>query len=66
MHKIGACLPKLGQADPRWQALVLAPGYLLSNSLLRNEDVFPVSEITVYRMQCIRCMHINDMAFWKY
>jgi hypothetical protein len=26
MHKIGACLPKLGQADPRWQALVLDPG----------------------------------------
>jgi hypothetical protein len=25
--------------------------YLLSNSLLRNEDVLPVSEITVYRMQ---------------
>jgi hypothetical protein len=26
MHKIGACLRKLGQTDPRWQALVLAPG----------------------------------------
>jgi hypothetical protein len=26
-------------------------GYLLSNSLLRHEDVLPVSEITVYRMQ---------------
>jgi hypothetical protein len=26
MHKTGACLPKLGQADPRWQTLVLAPG----------------------------------------
>jgi hypothetical protein len=26
MHKTGACLPKRGQADPRWQALVLAPG----------------------------------------
>jgi hypothetical protein len=26
MHKTGACLPKLGQADPRRQALVLAPG----------------------------------------
>jgi hypothetical protein len=25
MHKTGACLPKLGQADPRWQALVPAP-----------------------------------------
>jgi hypothetical protein len=26
-------------------------GYLLSNSLLWHEDVLPVSEITVYRMQ---------------
>jgi hypothetical protein len=26
MHKTGACLPKLGQADPRWQVLVLDPG----------------------------------------
>jgi hypothetical protein len=25
MHKTGACLPKLGQADPRWQALVPGP-----------------------------------------
>jgi hypothetical protein len=25
MHKTGASLPKLGQADPRWQALVLDP-----------------------------------------
>jgi hypothetical protein len=26
MHKIGACLPRLGQVDPRWQVLVLDPG----------------------------------------
>jgi hypothetical protein len=26
MHKTGACLLKLGQADPLWQALVLDPG----------------------------------------
>jgi hypothetical protein len=26
MHKTGACLPKLGQADPRWQAQMLDPG----------------------------------------
>jgi hypothetical protein len=26
MHKIGACLPKLGQADPLGQALVLDSG----------------------------------------
>jgi hypothetical protein len=26
MHKTGACLPKLGQADPLGQALMLDPG----------------------------------------
>jgi hypothetical protein len=26
-------------------------GYLLSNSLLRNEDVLSVSDIIIYRMQ---------------
>jgi hypothetical protein len=26
MHRTGACLPKLGQADPLGQALVLDPG----------------------------------------
>ena len=26
MHKTGACLPRLGQADPLVQALVLDPG----------------------------------------
>jgi hypothetical protein len=26
MHKTEACLQKLGWGDPRWQALVLAPG----------------------------------------
>jgi hypothetical protein len=26
MHKTGACLPKLGQADPLVQTLVLDPG----------------------------------------
>jgi hypothetical protein len=25
MHKTGACLPKLGQADPRGKSLVLDP-----------------------------------------
>jgi hypothetical protein len=50
MHKTGACLPKLGQADPLMQALVLDRGYLLSSSLLRHEDVLSVSEIAIYRM----------------
>jgi hypothetical protein len=33
MHKIGACLPKLGQADPLGQALVLDPGLPLEQPL---------------------------------
>ena len=49
MHITGACLPKLGQADPLGQARVLDPGYLLSSSLLRHEDVLSVSKVTVYR-----------------
>jgi hypothetical protein len=51
MHKTGACLPKQWQADPLVQALVLALGYLLSNTLLWHEDVLSVSEVAVYRMQ---------------
>jgi hypothetical protein len=33
MHKTGACLPKLGQADPLVQALVLDPGLPLEQLL---------------------------------
>jgi hypothetical protein len=33
MRKTGACLPKLGQADPLVQALVLDPGLLLEQLL---------------------------------
>jgi hypothetical protein len=39
--------------------------YLLSHSLLRDKDVLSISEITIYRMQWIRYMHINDMAICK-
>jgi hypothetical protein len=33
MHKTGACLPKLGQADPLGQARVLDPGLPLEQLL---------------------------------
>jgi hypothetical protein len=33
MHKTGACLPKLGQADPLVQARVLDPGLPLEQLL---------------------------------
>jgi hypothetical protein len=37
MHKTRACLPKLGlRGDPRWQALVLAPGLLLDQLLAQG------------------------------
>jgi hypothetical protein len=36
MHKTGACLQKLGQGDPQWQSLVLAPR-LLPEQLLAPE-----------------------------
>jgi hypothetical protein len=43
MHKTRACLPKLGQADPRWQALVLAPG-LPPEQLLAPEQSIECNE----------------------
>jgi hypothetical protein len=36
MHKTGACLPKLGQADPLGQALVLDPGLPPERCTLRQ------------------------------
>ena len=51
MHKTGACLLKLGQADPLGRLWCWIRGYLLSNSLLWHEDVFSVSEVAIYRMQ---------------
>jgi hypothetical protein len=59
MHKTGACLPKLWQADPLVQTLVLDPGYLLSSSLLRHEDVLSISEVIVYRN--VMNMHVMIM-----
>ena len=41
MHKTGACLPKLGQTDPRWQALVLAPGLPPEQLLAPEQGCIP-------------------------
>jgi hypothetical protein len=41
MHKTGACLSKLGQADPRWQTLVLAPGLPPEQLLAPERGRFP-------------------------
>jgi hypothetical protein len=65
MHKTGACLPKLGQADPREQALVLDPGLPPKQLLAPARGCTPVSDITIYRMQCMRYMHKYDMNMCK-
>jgi hypothetical protein len=41
MHKTGACLPKRGQADPRWKALVLAPRLPLEQLLAPERGCTP-------------------------
>ena len=55
MHKTGACLPKLGQADPRWQALVLAPGLPLEQLLAPERGCIPRQQIRAHRLgvQCL-------------
>ena len=66
MHKTGACLPKLGQADPRWQALVLDPGLppkqLLAPARIRYmliNDMYSPSA----RLQSIEC---NEHVCYDY
>jgi hypothetical protein len=51
MHKTGLAFQSCGRQilDGRFWCWLL--DYLLSNSLLRNEDILFVSEITIYRMQ---------------
>jgi hypothetical protein len=46
MHKTGACLPKLGQADPRWQVLVLDP------ELPPEQLLAPAQGYTLYQRGC--------------
>jgi hypothetical protein len=41
MHKTGACLPKLGQADPRGQSLVLDPGLPIKQLLASARGCIP-------------------------
>jgi hypothetical protein len=60
MHKTGACLPKLGQADPRWQVLVLAPG-LPHEQLLAPERGCTLRQRDYNLSNAIRYIYINDM-----
>jgi hypothetical protein len=51
MHKTGLAFKSWGReilSDRLWCWLL---DYLLSNSLLRNEYVLSVSEVTIYRIQ---------------
>jgi hypothetical protein len=46
MHKTGACLPKLGQADPLGQALALDPG------LPPEQLLAPARGCTLHHLGC--------------
>ena len=57
MHKTGACLPKLGQADPLGQALVRNPGLPPEQLLapargctLRQQDYSLSNAMNIYVM----------------
>jgi hypothetical protein len=51
MHKTGACLKSWGKQVLNSRLWCWLRDYLLSNYLLRNEDVLSVSEVKIYRMQ---------------
>jgi hypothetical protein len=49
MHKPGLAFQGCGRQILLCRLGCWIRGYLLSSSLLRHEDVLPVSEVTVYR-----------------
>jgi hypothetical protein len=51
MHKPGLAFQSWGRQILWCRLLSWVRGYLLSNSLLRHEDVLSVSEVAIYRMQ---------------
>jgi hypothetical protein len=55
MHKPGLAFQSCGRQILWCRLWCWIPGYLLSSSLLRHEDVLSVSEVTVYR---------NAMNMW--
>jgi hypothetical protein len=57
MHKTGACLPKLGQADPLGQALVLDPG------LPRKQLLAPARGRTLRQRGCNLSNAINKNMY---
>ena len=51
MHKPGLAFQSWGRQILWGRLWCWIRGYLLSNSLLRHEDVLSVSKVAVYRMQ---------------
>jgi hypothetical protein len=49
MHKLGLAFQSSGRQILWCRLWCWIRGYLLSSSLLRPEDIFSVSEVTVYR-----------------
>jgi hypothetical protein len=49
MHKLGLAFQSCGRQILWCRLWCWIWGYLLSNTLLRHEDVLSVSEVTVYR-----------------
>jgi hypothetical protein len=50
MHKTGLAFQSWGSQILDSRLWCWIRGYLLSNSLLRHEDVFSVREVIIYRM----------------
>ena len=59
MHKTRACLSKLGQADPRWQTLVLDPG-------LPPEQLLAPTRGRTLRQQCCSLSKCNEHVCHDY
>jgi hypothetical protein len=51
MHKPGLAFQSCGRQILDGRLWRWIRGYLLSNTLLRHEDVLSVSEVAIYRMQ---------------
>jgi hypothetical protein len=51
MHKPGLAFQSWGRQVLWCRLWSWVRGYLLSNTLLRHEDVLSVSEVAIYRMQ---------------
>jgi hypothetical protein len=51
MHKPGLAFQSWGRQILWGRLWCWIRGYLLSNTLLRHEDIFSIGEVAIYRMQ---------------